>query len=86
VSSNKKKLYSVFARLFEEFKVSDQRCWLEIDRNKNGIAINFTHWHDSYDSNNKWIAIYENHPESFERLKNHMVEVMRGKALIKKGL
>lgn len=46
MTSNQKKLYSVFARLFEEFKVSDQRCWLEIDRNKNGIAINFTHWHD----------------------------------------
>ncbi|MEX5937441.1 hypothetical protein [Mammaliicoccus sciuri] len=43
MTSNQKKIYSVFARLFEEFKVSDQRCWLEIDRNKNGIAINFTH-------------------------------------------
>lgn len=86
MSSNLKKLYSVYARLFEEFKVSNQSCWLEINRNKNGTSINFVHFHDSYESNNKFIAIYENNPESFERFKNHIVEVMRGKALIKKGL
>lgn len=86
MTSNQKKLYSVFARLFEEFKISNQKCWLEINRNDLGVSIHFVHWHDSYDSNNKWLAIYENNTESFERLKNHMVEVMRGKALIKKGL
>ena len=86
MTSNQKKLYNVFARLFEEFKVSNQCCWLEINRNKKGESINFVHFHNSYESNNKFIVIYENNPESFERLKNHMVEVMRGKALIKKGL
>lgn len=86
MTSNQKKLYSIYARLFEEFKSSDQKCWLEIVKSETQLSINFVHFHKSYESSNKWLAIYEHNPESFERLKNHIVEVLRGKTLIEKGL
>lgn len=85
MTSNQKKLYSIHARLFEEFKISQEDCWLEIVRRNGKVSINLVHFHDSYESNNKWLVIYEHNPTSFERLKNHMIEVMRGQTLIKKG-
>lgn len=86
MKSNQKKLLSIFARLFEEFKTSDEDCWLEIVRSNGKISINFVHFHKSYKGNNKWLANYEENQESFERLKNHIIEVLKKKSLIKKGL
>ena len=85
MTSNRKKLFSIFARLYEEFKNSQEDCWLEIVRRNGKITINFVHFHDSYDSNNKWLAIYESNSDSSERLKNYIIEVLRKKRLIKKG-
>ncbi|WP_218696875.1 hypothetical protein [Mammaliicoccus sciuri] len=86
MTSNRKKLFSVFARLYEEFKSSQEDCWLEIVRRNGKISINFVHFHESYESNNKWLSIHESNPESSERLKNYIIEVLRKKRLIKKGV
>lgn len=86
MTSNRKKLFSIFARLYEEFKNSQEDCWLEIVRRNGKISINFVHFHESYESKNKWLAIYEENQESFERLKNFIIEVLKKKRIIKRGL
>lgn len=86
MTSNQKKLLSIYARLFEEFKKSEEDCWLEIVRRNGKISINFVHFHEAYESKNRWLQIAERNTGSFERMKNYIVEVLRKKRLIKKDV
>lgn len=80
------KMFKLFQTLFNEYQKSDQRCLLEIERGQdNQLIINFLHYHDSYKTNNKLIQIFENKPETHERIMNTIIEVLRGYRKIKKG-
>ncbi len=79
-------ILNIFKTLFDEYTLSNQRALLEIERNHHGyLSINFLHYHDSYKTNNKLVQIHEINPDSHERIKNLIIEVLRGHRKIKKG-
>lgn len=83
---HERNMLNIYQQLTEEFALSTQRCLLEIERNHRGyLIINFLHYHDSYKTNNKLIQIFEIYPETHERIKNLIIEVLRGHRKIKKG-
>ncbi|WP_368868370.1 hypothetical protein [Staphylococcus epidermidis] len=80
------KMFDLYEVLFNEFKKTNQTCLLEIEKTpRSEIIINFLHYHNRYKTNNKLLQIFEIYPESHERLKNHIISVMRGQVLISKG-
>ncbi|BGE83041.1 hypothetical protein [Staphylococcus petrasii] len=83
---NELRMINIHQSLVAEFVLSSECCHLEIERDSKGqLIISFLHYHDSYKTNNKLIQIFEIYPESHERLKNLIIEVLRGKRKIKKG-
>lgn len=79
-------ILNIFKTLFDEYTLSNQRALLEIERNHHGyLSINFLHYHDSYKTNNKLVQIHEINSDSHERIKNLIIEVLRGHRKIKKG-
>ncbi|HHC9823834.1 TPA: hypothetical protein ACN2IC_000496 [Staphylococcus aureus] len=81
------KMFVLYQQLFDEFKKTNENCLLEIEQTPTSqIIINFLHYHDSYKTNNKLLQILEVYPESHERMKNHIISVMRGQILVKKGV
>ncbi|KGJ25354.1 hypothetical protein [Staphylococcus haemolyticus] len=86
VDTHTNEIINIYQCLLKEFIKSKEICLLELERNKqNELIINFLHYDDSYKTNNKLIQIFEVYPESFERLKNYIVEVLRSNRKIKKG-
>lgn len=85
-NESKQKMFDLYYALFSEFKETSQTCLLEIEKtSRNEIIINFLHYHNRYMTNNKLLQIFEIYPESHERLKNHIISVMRGQVLISKA-
>ncbi|MCE4992086.1 hypothetical protein BSZ10_11395 [Staphylococcus aureus] len=85
--NSKMSLQLIYKELIDEFLVSSERCLLEIERNNNDqLIINFLHYSDKYKTNNKLIQILEIYPDSHVRLKNLVIEVLRGRKIIQKGV
>ena len=49
------------------------------------LSINFLHYPTVTKQNNKLVQIHEINPDSHERIKNLIIEVLRGHRKIKKG-
>lgn len=81
-----KPIQNIYLELVHEYFKSNQKCDLGLARTFDGeLIIEFLHYHDHYKTNNKLIQIFESKQESHERLKNLVIEVMRGQRKIKKG-
>ncbi len=78
-------ILNIFKTLFDEYALSNQRALLNMNVIITNISINFLHYHDSYKTNNKLVQIHEINPDSHERIKNLIIEVLRGNRKIKKG-
>lgn len=86
MTKNLKPIQSIYLELVHEYFKSNQKCDLGLSRTFDGeLIIEFLHHHDHYKTNNKLIQTFESKPESHERLKNLVIEVMRGQRKIKKG-
>ncbi|ARJ30145.1 hypothetical protein ACUXKH_000075 [Staphylococcus epidermidis] len=86
MTKNLKPIQSIYLELVHEYFKSNQKCDLGLSRTfDDELIIEFLHYHDHYKTNNKLIQIFESKPESHKRLKNLVIEVMRGQRKIKKG-